>query len=126
MIATSSASVSTASKPSTGGKDCSPGAYSRTDRSTGSASAARLTSPATRASAIACETCALPITFASSPARSSGIVATTTPPASRMPNQQAISSGAFGPCSSTRLPGTRPSSSTSAAATASARERSSA
>jgi hypothetical protein len=68
----------------------------------------------------------LPITFASSPARSSGIVATTTPPASRMPNQHAISSGELGPCSSTRLPGTSPASPASVAATSSARERSSA
>ena len=86
-----------------------PAPYSRIDGQRRHRSAAH-----PRVGQRACETCALPITFCSSPARSSGIVATTTPPASRIPNQQAISSGEFGPCSSTRLPGTRPSSPTSA------------
>ena len=117
MIATSSASVATASKDPAGND--SPGAYSRRHDTSG-------TSPATRVSASACKTCAFSITFASSPARSSGIVATTTPPASRIPNQHAISSGEFAPCRSTRLPGTSPPSPARVAATASARERSSA
>ena len=42
-------------------------------------------------------------TFAISPARSSGIVATTIPPASRMPSHAAIASGVLGECSSTRV-----------------------
>ena len=58
--------------------------------------------------------CAFATTFAISPARSSGIVATTIPPASRIPSHAAIASGVFGECSSTRSPG----SIASAAATA--------
>jgi hypothetical protein len=50
---------------------------------------------------------------ASSPARSSGIVVTATPPALRTANQQATSHGSLKPRSSTRLPGTSPRSSTS-------------
>ncbi len=52
----------------------------------------------------------------SSAARSSGMVATTTPPAYSTPNQQATSQGLFGPRSSTRFPGTRPRSPVSTAA----------
>ncbi len=52
----------------------------------------------------------------SSPARSSGIVVTATPPAFRTANQQATSHGSLNPRSSTRLPGTRPRSSTRTAA----------
>ena len=48
-----------------------------------------------------------------SPARSRAIVVTATPPALITANQEAISHGLFGPRSSTRLPGTRPNSSTS-------------
>ena len=123
MIATSSAPVGTASKPSAGGNDSRP--YSRTARST-APPPPRADLARDRASTSACETCALAITFVSSPARRSGIVATTMPPASRIPNQPAISSGEFGPCRRTRLPGHEPLSSTSAAATADARARSSA
>ena len=43
--------------------------------------------------------------------RSSGIVVTATPPALSTANQHATSHGLFGPRSSTRCPGTRPSSS---------------
>ncbi len=53
----------------------------------------------------------------SSPARSSGMVVTTTAPALSAPNQHAVSQGLFGPRSSTRLPGTTPRSSTSTCAT---------
>ena len=84
------------------------------------------TSPARRASTSACETCALAITFESSPARSIGIVATAMPPASRTPNQLAIISGSLKPCRSTRLPAWSPCSSTSTRAMPSARARSSA
>ena len=48
----------------------------------------------------------------SSDVRSSGIVVTTTPPMRSTPSQQATSHGLFGARSSTRLPGTRPTSST--------------
>ena len=51
------------------------------------------TSSASRASTSPCETCAREITFESSPARSIGIVATTIPPASRIPNQHATAAG---------------------------------
>ncbi len=70
----------------------------------------------------ACVTFALATTFSISRARRSGIVATTTPPASRIPSHAAIASGVLGECSSTRVPG----SIASADATASARSRSSA
>ena len=59
---------------------------------------------------------AISVITCSSWVRSNGIVATTTPPALRTPNQQATSHGLFGPRSSTRLPGTRPWSSTSTCA----------
>ncbi len=49
----------------------------------------------------------------SSLARSSGIVPTAMPPAFSTANQHAACSGVFGERSSTRLPGTRPRSSTS-------------
>jgi hypothetical protein len=48
----------------------------------------------------------------SSRARSSGIVPTAMPPALTTPNQQAASIGELAPRSSTRLPLTRPMSST--------------
>jgi hypothetical protein len=53
---------------------------------------------------------------ASSPARSSGIVVTATPPAFRTANQHATSQGSLNPRSSTRLPGTSPRSSVRTAA----------
>ena len=56
----------------------------------------------------------------SSRARSSGMVATQTPPALRIASQAAAIIGLLGPRSSTRLPGTRPISSTSTRAIASA------
>ncbi len=74
-----------------------------------------------RASHSARSTLAISPIVASSPARSSGIVATTTAPAFIAPNQQATSHGLFGARSSTRLPGRTPRSSTSARATRLAR-----
>ena len=109
MIATSSAAVST------GSNDPRAGRSSSTRTSSGPISPAK--APAT----IACDTCAFSTTFAISPARSSGIVATTTPPASRIPNHAAIVSAVFGACRSTRVPG----SISSEAAIASARVRTS-
>ena len=54
---------------------------------------------------------------ASSPERSSDIVVTATAPALSTPSQHAASHGLFGPRSSTRFPGTTPSSSASTHAT---------
>ena len=130
ISATSSAYVSTASKPAglaaARSSSSPPGPKASSSRSTGCSACAATASPATRASASPWETSALAITLPSSLARSSGIVATTTPPARRIPNQQATSSGVLGPCSRTRLPGTSPMSSTSTPAMRSARSRSSA
>ena len=55
----------------------------------------------------------MPASVAISPALSSAMVVTATPPALSTANQAAISHGLFGPRSSTRLPGTRPKSSVS-------------
>jgi len=122
MIATSSAPVGTdansASRPSTVENG-------RTDASTGSSPRAASTSATSPSSTSACVTCALPITFAISPARSSGIVATTIPPARRIPSHAAINAGVFGPCRSTRLPGASRISSTRTRATRPARSRTS-
>ncbi len=65
-----------------------------------------------RASLSASETLARSAVKQISRGRSSGMVQTTTPPAFRIANQQATIIGLFGPRSSTRLPGTRPRSST--------------
>ena len=81
--------------------------------SEGQSGRARSSSSARRASHSACETCALPTMSQSSFARSSGIVATTMPPALTTANQQAAIVALLGARSSTRLPGTRPMSSTS-------------
>ena len=110
MIATSSAAVSTGSNEP------------RSGRSSSTRTSSSPTSPARSRATIACETCAFSTTLAISPARSSGIVATTIPPANRMPNHAAIASAVFGECSSTRVPGSMPSE----PAIASARSRSSA
>ena len=109
MIATSSAAVSTGSK------------VPRVGSSSITRTSSRPTSPARSRAASATVTRALVVTFSISRARSSGIVATATPPASRMPSQHAIASGVLGACSSTRCPG----SISSDAATAHARERNS-
>ena len=53
---------------------------------------------------------AISATVVSSPARSSGIVVTATAPALSTASQHAASQGLFGPRSSTRFPGTMPSS----------------
>ncbi len=60
------------------------------------ARAGRRPRPPDRRATSACETRAFSTTFAISPARSSGIVATTIPPASRIPSHAAIASGVFG------------------------------
>ena len=88
------------------------------------------TSPARSRVTSATVTRAFVVTFSISRARSSGIVATTIPPASRMPSQHAIASGVFGECSSTRVPGSirqrraRPPRRASAARRSSSRRRS--
>ena len=64
-------------------------------------------------------------TFWSSPARRSGIVATTIPPAFATANQSAIMSGLFAARSSTRPPGTSPRSSTRTCANRSTRSENS-
>ena len=118
--ATSSLAVATGSK--------APGVAIASSRvsSARSGPPALRTSSASRASTSPCETCARETTFASSPARSIGIVATAIPPASSTPNQHATSCGSLKPCRSTRLPGTSPCSSTSTRAIPSARQRNSA
>jgi hypothetical protein len=102
MIAASSAPVSTGSK-----RPSPPAPTSSSARM--SSSPALATSPASGPSTRAWVTWALSITFASSPARSSGIVATTMPPARRMPSQAAIAAGELAACRSTRVPGSMPS-----------------
>ena len=63
------------------------------------------TSPARSRVTSATPTSPFAVTFAISRARRSGIVATTIPPASRIPSQHATASGVFGVCRSTRVPG---------------------
>ena len=79
----------------------------------GQAGRARFSSSASRASHSAWLTCALSMMVTSSRARSSGMLPTAMPPALTTANQQAASMGELAPRSSTRLPGTRPRSSTS-------------
>ncbi len=82
-------------------------------RSVGQSGSAASSSAARLASHSACVTCALTTICVSSRARSSGMLPTAMPPALTTANQQAASIGELAPRSSTRLPGTRPSSSTS-------------
>jgi hypothetical protein len=110
MIATSSAAVSQASN------------HPRVGRSSITSTSSTSTSLTRRRATSALVTFALATTLSISRARSSGIVATTIPPASRIPSQQAIASGVLGECSRTRSP----RSMFSAPATASARSASSA
>ena len=110
MIATSSAAVSHASN------------QPRVGRSSITRTSMTWTSPARSRATSALVTFALATTLSISRARRSGIVATTIPPASRIPSQHAIASGVLGECSSTRSPG----SMFSEPATASARSASSA
>jgi hypothetical protein len=119
ISATSSALVSTLRKSSAlrAARASSPAAASVPQQATcaseGDAVRAASRSAARRASHSACDTCDLPITVASSPARNSGIVATAMAPAFITANQHAAIGGPFGPRKSTRLPGTTPRSSTS-------------
>ena len=78
--------------------------------------AAASKSPWKRLSTMAWLTWARSRMVAISPGRSIGMVATTTPPALSTPSHDANSIALFGPRSSTRLPGTRPSSSVSSRA----------
>ena len=77
------------------------------------AAAALSSSARSAASQSAIVTWALAMICTSSLARSIGIVATAMPPAFITANQQATSIGLLAARSSTRLPGTRPHSSTS-------------
>ena len=86
---------------------------STTCASSGQSGRASSSSCASRASHSAWVTRALCTMVVSSRARSSGIVPTAMPPAFTTPNQQAASIGELAPRSSTRLPLTRPMSSTS-------------
>ena len=127
MIATSSAAVSTGvNEPrvdrSSSARTRSGGVARRVVPAGASRQLpARATSPASSRGASATVGRAFATTFAISPARSSGIVATTIPPASRIPSHAAIASAVLGECSSTRSPG----STRNAAATAAARSPSS-
>src|SRR5688500_9988377 len=76
--------------------------------SEGQVEAAATSSASRRLSHSACDTSAFWITSTSSLARSSGIVATHTPPAFITANQQAATTGLLDPRSSTRLPGFGP------------------
>ena len=99
---------------------------SRNCVSVGHCARANSSSSANRASTRACVISALATMVVSSRARSRGIVPTAMPPALTTPNQHAANIGLLAPRSSTRLPGTRPMSSTSTRAMRLARRCSSA
>ena len=80
--------------------------------SRGAATAAASSSPRSAASQSAVVTCPFSMIWASSLARSIGIVATAIAPAFITANQQATSIGLLAARSSTRLPGTTPRSPT--------------
>ena len=123
MSAVSSAAVSTlantcGARAAIRSRDPGASSYQQaTLFSVGQAARAASSSGASRLSQSACVTSALLMMSVSSFARSSGIVATHTPPAFITANQQAAIIGLFGPRSSTRFPGFRPMSRTSTLAT---------
>ena len=88
-----------------------PNCITRTN--VGQSGRASASSSARRTSHSACVTWAFTTICVNSLARSSGMLPTAMPPALTTANQQAASIGEFGLRSSTRLPGTRPMSSTS-------------
>ena len=94
-----------------------PSGAKQIDRPAGREPIAASHASASRASQSARSTAARSATYASSRARSSGIVHTATPPARSTANQHAACIGVLGARSSTRFPGTSPSASTSTRAT---------
>ena len=122
ISATSSAAVSTAANDEglPASRASSPSAAdvpnSAIDVSVGHCGRAASSSAASRASHSACVIAALVTMSVSSRARSSGIDPTAMPPAFMTANQHAACIGLFGARKSTRLPGTRPMSSTSTCA----------
>jgi hypothetical protein len=131
ISATSSAAVSTASKAAglprirASSESSPPPPQVATRASTGAVRRAASSSSTRRTSHSATSTRAFSATYASSRARSSGMVATTMPPALSTANQAAAIICELGPRSSTRVPGTTPRSSRSTWAMRSACSRSS-